>query len=299
MSRSRAMRTAFATLFREPAVLLAEFVARWVLILISACLAFYAFIAYVRSLPVSDADLLGLSGIIPGAALAAIKHIFAGSGPMLVRLAIAVALSICLLWWAVTSASRSVTAAELLGHDKPRFFPTSAANALRVLIAVCTFIVDVGIFLFAARQAVLSPMEVDAGKLYAIAVPLWLLTGMFYSVASWYLSLVPYAENKTLRGSLEAASVVTRAAGSQFAWIGFVLGCLRFACVFFGIFAFFFAIGLIGQLPAIMAWLVLVLCAVVFAAISSILQLLRAAAYARVFVWHRETQQKQAFAAVR
>jgi hypothetical protein len=293
------VRTAFATLFREPAILLTEFVARSVLILISTCLAFYAFIAYVRSLPVSDADLLGLSGIIPGTALAAIKHIFAGSGPTLVRLAVAVTISLCLLWWAVTSASRSVTASALLGHDKPRFFPTSAANALRVLIAVCTFIADIGIFLFAARQAVTSPMEVDATKLYAIALPLWVLTGIFYSVASWYLSLVPYSHGKSLRASLEAAATVSRSAGSQFVWIGFVLGCLRFACVFFGIFAFFFAIGLIGQLPAIMAWLVLVLCAVVFAAISSILQLLRAAAYARVFVWHRETQQKQAFAAVR
>jgi hypothetical protein len=299
MSRSRAVRTAFATLFREPAILLAEFVARWVLTLISACLVFYAFIAYVRSLPVSDADLLGLSGIIPGTALAAIKHIFAGSGPTLLRLAVAVTISICLLWWVVTSASRSVTAAALLGQDKPRFFPTSAANALRVIIAVSTFIADVGIFLFAARQAVVSPMEVNAGKLYAIAVPLWLLTGMFYSVASWYLSLVPYSQGKSLRGSLEAAATISRAAGSQFAWIAFVLGCVRLACILFGIFALFFSIGLIGQLPPIMAWLVLVLCAVAFAAISSILQLLRAAAYVRVFVWHRETQAVRALAAVR
>jgi hypothetical protein len=299
MSRSRAMRTAFATLFREPAILLAEFVARWVLTLISACLVFYAFIAYVRSLPVSDADLLGLSGIIPGTALAAIKHIFAGSGPTLVRLAVAVALSICLLWWAVTSASRSVTAAALLGNDKPRFFPTTAANALRVLIAISTFIADIGIFLFAARQSMINAMHVDATKLYAIGIPLWLLTAMFYAVASWYLSLVPYSQGKSLRDSLETAATIARAAGSQFAWIGFVLGCLRFACVLFGLFALLFSLSLIAESPTAIAWLLLGMLAMAVAAVSSVLQLLRAAAYARVFVWHRETQEKQAFAAVR
>jgi hypothetical protein len=131
-----------------------------------------------------------------------------------------------------------------------------------------------------------------------IAIPLWLLTGIVFSAISWYLSLVPYSREGTLASSLAHVAEVSRDAGSQFFWVGFSLGLVRLVFVVIGFFGLMFALGLVLEAPPAAGWLLLGFCAFLFALGSGILQLLRAAAYARIFIWHAEQRHNQALAAM-
>src|SRR5579872_2900939 len=103
MAECRAVSAGFSAAFRRPAVWLAELAWRWAFAVSAWLLIAYGVLLFLGSVPVSDADMFGLSGVIPSRVVPTIIHIFAGSGPKMLRLALALLVSLCLLSFLATS----------------------------------------------------------------------------------------------------------------------------------------------------------------------------------------------------
>src|SRR4051812_16860651 len=99
MSRSKAVRTGFTAIFREPAIFAAELAWRWTFSVAALLVLIYALLMFLQSLAVTDSDYFGLIGFIPGTAASALANIFHGSGPKMLRVALALWLGLTFLWW--------------------------------------------------------------------------------------------------------------------------------------------------------------------------------------------------------
>ena len=175
MSQSRAMRSAFSTVFRQPAIYLAEFVWRALFAITAALLTFYALIGYLDSREVTDMDLFALFGFIPGTGRAALTHIFQGSGPVLIRTVMALALGMGLLWLVLATFGQSVTLSALYGSVRPAFRVVAGWNVARLALFYLTIAAFVGAGFVAFMKSQLADGGHDRGAFYALAVPLWLL----------------------------------------------------------------------------------------------------------------------------
>lgn len=310
MSRSQAVRSGFGAVFRKPAVFLAELAWRWAFGAATLLLLAYSVLLFTSSTSISDRDLFGLSGLIPGTMRSALVHIFSGSGPVLVRLLLAVGGGIGLLWWLASSLGRAVVLQELLPISK---LSSAAAlrslfkfNLLRALISFCAVLAYIASFVIAWRFASggqaatgdLTPPTVDANvtQFYVVFVPLALLIGWLWSTLSWYLTLAPIIAVSSGRGLLDSISHSAAIAFSrfrQFSWVGFVFGTLRFllaAIVFTFVVTVF---GVLVQVSTPLAVAVSFLFLLVYFAVSDFLAVVRLAAYVRIIDWDPETAAKK------
>ena len=287
MSRSRAMRSAFGAVAREPAVYLAEFVSRMVLCGTTLLLIFYGAIAYARSLPVNDLDLFGLSGWLPGTAARSLAHIFQGSGPTLVRIALAVLVGVAIVWWVVTTVSRGVTMASLAGHvDAPWFGAVSRANAFRIALWLLAMGAFIGVYVFAAHRAQLPDAKADGRTFVLYFFPLAAITLWAALLFDWLLTLQPFVALREGKDSLITTAQIAFEHKSQFVWVHCALGIVRFIQFWLSVFAFFVLLSLAMELPPGAAWALMTVFVVVTVAIGSLLQVLRLAAYARIVEWN-------------
>jgi hypothetical protein len=283
------MRSAFGTVFRQPAIYLAEFVWRSTFAVTVAMLAFYALIGYFDSMEVTDLDLYGLAGIIPGTAGAALTHIFQGSGPMLVRLAVAVLLGAGLLWLVLATIGQSVTLSALFGAERPAFREIATWNLTRLALFYLTISALVGAWLVALNKSQLTDGGHDRGKFYAIALPLWLLVVWIGSFVASYLSV---SSLRRLKGNSSA----WRSGRSQFAWVAFATGMMRLVLWFAALFALFIVLSMALQSPSVLGWAIMLVFAVAYAAASTLVHLLKLAGHVRVVAW--EAEASEAIAAV-
>lgn len=291
MSRSRAMRSACSAIAHEPALYLAEFVSRWVLWTMVMLLVGYGVIAYARSLPVSDLDLLGLSGRLPGTAAKAMAHIFAGSGPTLVRILLAVAIGVAFLWWVVASISRSVTLACLAEEARlarPPFAAVGGANALRLGVWLLVIAAALGAYVFAAHRAQLPDARTDRKLFVLLAFSLWAVTMGAGRLLDWLLTLAPIVRLRDAQATFISAVQVAFENTAQFLWVHVVLGVVRFFMFWAGAIAFFVLLSVAMESPPGAGLVIIGIFGVFMAAASSLLQVLRVAAYARIVKWDDE-----------
>lgn len=300
MSRSRAMRSAFSVIFREPVIYLSELVWRLAFTAAAALVVFYALLAYLDSLPVSNLDLFGLAGVVPGTAGLALKHIFRGSGPTLVRAVLAAIVGCAFLWWFASSMGRATTVAALFRVPRPAFRRFATLNGVRMLFAAMTALAYIGVVLLAMNRAQRAGGGHDPETFYLFFVPLALIVGLLWSTIDWYLSLAPFAssEREGLLAQLRAAADVSRAQSSQFFWVQVATGIPGFLLKLAALFFFIFVLSLALETPAIIGWMIIVLYATAYAAVSTFLHLLRVAAYARIMDYDRAQRMPQALAAV-
>jgi hypothetical protein len=289
MSQSQAMRSAFGAIFRHPAIFLAEFVWRATFAITAALLAFYALIGYLDSMEVTDADLFGIFGFVPGTARAALTHIFQGSGPALVRTMVAVVIGAGLLWLVLASFGESVTLSALFGSKRPAFRAVAEWNLARLSLLYLTIAAMIGAAFLAFGRARLTDGSHDPGRFYALALPLWLLV---IWISGTIGSVVAVASLRHVRGN----AVEWRNARVQFVWVAFATGVMRTLLWAAGLFAFFIILGMALQAPAFIAWLLIIVCALVYGAASTLIHLLRLAGYVRVLTW--EAEPPEALAAV-
>lgn len=283
MSQSRAIRSAFGTVFRQPAIYLAELVWRTTFAITVAMLAFYSLIGYFDSMEVTDMDLYGLSGIVPGAARAALAHIFQGSGPMLIRMAIAVVLGAGLVWLVLATFGQSVTLSALFGAERPAFREVASRNLARLALFYLTIAALVGATLLAFHKAQLADGGHDRGTFYAIAVPLWLLVCWIASFVSSFLSV------ESLRRV--GAANAWRSGRMQFAWVAFATGAMRLVLWFTALFALFIVLSMALQAPVVIGEAFILMFAIVYSAASTLIHLLKVAGYVRVVNWEAETTE--------
>jgi hypothetical protein len=294
------MRSAFAVIFRQPVVFLAELVWRWVFNITALMVFFYTALAYFQSLPVSDADILGLSGVIPGTVGAAIKHIFHGSGPTLLRLVVVAAFGLGLLWWIAATFGRAASLSALFGTERPPLRAVGVSNALRMIVSAVALLAFIGAFLFAANRTQLgSPAARE--DFYSYLLPLGLIVGVVWSAVDWYLTIISFAGARQWRGfvaALQDSADLTREHRAQFLWAGFATGAARFVLRIVGFFVLISVLSAALQSPAIVAWLLIGMYAAVYSVFSALLHLLRVGAYARVIDFDLELRHQAALAAV-
>jgi hypothetical protein len=302
MSRSRAVRSGFSTAFRRPAIFAAELAWRWAFGAAAILLISYSVLLFLASIPVSDRDLFGLSGLIPGMIPSALAHIFNGSGPKIVRLLAALIAGLGLLWWLASAFGRAVVLHELVPQRKP-----SARDAIRILLqfnllrtflSVLALIACAGAFALASRmalagQAVDQPRSAapDASVFYLVFLPLAVIVGWLWSTFNWYLTLAPIVALGAGAGvadSISKTAALVLRQGRQFFWVGLVFGLLRLIVA--GVFLFFAmsAFAVLAQLATGLAVAGLALVALCYFAIADFLSVARLAAYERILVWDLE-----------
>lgn len=289
MSRSRAFRSGLRSVIADPALYLAELTWRWIAGLVGWMAVTYAILLFLRSLPVTTGDVFGLSGIIPQLIPRALEHIFRGSGPTLLRLGLALAFSLSLLWWIASSFGRFATLRALGGGGS--ILPVLRLNLFRVWLAGCAWLAYLGAFLLARSMASVPGRfgaEFDMGRFYLFFLPLIFLIGMARSTLGWYLTLAPVCavmKRLSTAPAIVEAVRLAREQAPQFSWVGFMLWFPRIVLRVIFFFAFFWALGLIGETPTGTGWLLLFFFSAAYSALNAILSVVRTASYVRIVEW--------------
>jgi hypothetical protein len=303
MSRSRAVRSGISTAFRRPAVFAAELAWRWAFGAAALLLITYSVLLFLASVPVSDRDLIALSGVIPGMVPSALAHIFNGSGPKIVRLLAALIAGLGLLWWLASAFGRAVVLQELVPHPKQSARAAIRIllqlNLLRAVLSILAFIACAGAFAMASRMANAGQaidQERSAG-FYLVFLPLAFIVGWIWSTFNWHLTLAPVVALRTGSGIADSifktAALVLRQ-GRQYFWVGLAFGVLRFFVA--GVFLFFAlsTFAVFAQFATGLAVAGLAVVGLCYFAFADFLTVARLAAYERIVEWNLETPEAEA-----
>jgi hypothetical protein len=299
MSRSHAIRSGFGAIFRDPLVYAAELAWRWTYGIAAWLLVVYGALLFLGSLPVSDRDAIGLSGIIPGLFAEALANIFRGSGPKLVRLALMYFLGLSLLWLVAASIGRSATLSALLGRPV-RLRTILRLHFLRLMVATAAWIAYGGALVVAFNAARFENGQgYHPGRLYLVFIVLSLVISTAWSSASWYLSLGPMLSARHGSGvfdSLYDAAALVRRQPTQFTWVGIVFAVIR-TVVWFGTFFLFMTVLSVAlQTPSAVASALLILFLALYSVVSNFLYLARMNSYLRIMDWDDEERSRPAVA---
>jgi hypothetical protein len=287
MSRSKAVRTGFATLFRDPAIFAAELAWRWTFGIAALLLIAYALLIFLQSLTVSDRDYFGLLGIFPGTVRAALENIFHGSGPRMLRVGISLWFGIALLWWIAASAGRTAALNALMPGRDARFTDMLRIHALRAGLFATAGLAYLGAI---AAAAIFSqqPGGRDGSKFYLIAIPLILIVSMVWSTLAWYVSIAPIIAKERGTSAIESlleAAALSHRQPAQFIWVSFCYGALRFLAGIFGFFVLLAMVSATVSLPAGSGWAVLVVWAAGFSFVLTLIGTARLASLVRIVRW--------------
>ena len=283
MSRSGALSHGFKRVWNEPLLYCAELAWRWAYSAALITLVTYAIGLFLKSLPVSNRDLFGLSGIIPGLYLEALANIFRGSGPKIVRVIATVSFGSAVLWLLSSSWGRAATLANLRGGriETPR---VARFHFLRQLIAAFCFAAYVGSLLFAFSMSAHGRSH-DLATFYLVLLPFWLVITLVRSSLGWWIALAPFVEQRSLLGTLFAAADLARARGRQFAWVNFSLGGLRFVLLVAAWSAAFTFAGIFASESAEFTYASWIIVVVAYSLIKNWINTWQLAAYVRIVEW--------------
>lgn len=249
----------------------------------------YGVLLFLGSIKVSDADLLGLYGIIPGQFRHSLEHIFGGAGPKLVRLVIAVVVGSGLVWWMSATVGRTAILRVAIGSGDG-FRSLARLNLLRLSTGFATALAYVGCVLLALSAARGSGSH-DVASFYYVLIPLLIFLGLVWNSLNWYFSLAPLIAVRRGAGawrSMAEAAVVSWRRSRQFTWIGFVFGTIRFVLAFA---AFYFLLASFVGAAGSPAWVYLAVFLLISGAyffIGDFLHLARLLACLRVLDWDEE-----------
>jgi hypothetical protein len=182
----------FSTLFRLPALGLAEITWRWMLGAAFVAANIFAFVQFLNTLPVSTADLLLLRTRHPLMVSRALTHILAGSGFRALAAALVLALSFSAAWVIVAAIGRAITLKALLtlhqsGEVSVRVSPLIGLNLLRVAL---TFAALIGLRGGLLLAAMVSPKtDPSPGSAMLIFLLVAMLLGFCWTVLNWFFSL--------------------------------------------------------------------------------------------------------------
>lgn len=283
MSRSGALSRGFKRVWNEPLLFGAELAWRWAYSAAFIMLVTYAAGLFLKSLPVSNKDLFGLSGIIPGLYLEALANIFRGSGPKILRVLAAVSFGGALLWLLASSWGRAATLASLR-KGQLRTTHIARFHFLRQLIATLCFFAYVGSVIFAFNMSRQGRSH-DLFIFYLFLLPLWLVITLVRSSLGWWISLAPFVEQGGIMRTLFAAADLARARGRQFAWVNFALGGLRFVLLIAAWSAAFSVVGIFADAPPAFAYAGVFVVIVAYSLLKSWISTWQLAAYVRIMEW--------------
>ena len=229
----------FRTVFRRPALSLAEVIWRWSFGLAACILCSLALLEYLNTLPVSNFDLLLLRTAHPLLVAQAFSHILQGSALRLAYTCVILFSALTVLWIALAAFGRGATLSPLLQYIRQRarsFLPESIAEAVALnaaapalssfrshmrsliglhflraalaLAACAAFIGAVIVTGFASPKNHPHP-----GMVFLLSSILTLLVWILWSSVSWFLStasIFVVREDDDTFGALSAAADLFR-----------------------------------------------------------------------------------------
>lgn len=235
----------FRAALRRPALALGEITWRWVVGATATAMFFFGLVEYLRTLPVSNGDLLFLRTRQPYLVGQAILHILRGSLNRVLMSAILAALCMALLWMiaaslgriAIVGAMRDYIRGQLDAKLSPDvsgentkldaggggskgdpFWPLLRLNFLRIAVTLAAIVGLLGATLLAG---LVSPEDrPQPGLAFLVFISLGALVWLIWFVLNWLLSL---AAMFAVRDREDAVSAIAAAVG---------LCCDRTAAVF-------------------------------------------------------------------
>jgi hypothetical protein len=190
-------------MFRRPSLGLAEISWRWSLGFATALLLFFAFVEYLDTLPVTDADLLLLRSRQPFLISHAIIHIFSGSAPRVVAATLVLIFAMTLAWIGTASFGRAATLRGLVDYfgdkiqsalpnssarERTRQFRSLAGlNFFRVGVTLAALVGCVGGLLLAGLAS--SKSDPSPGSATLIFLSLVMLVWIAWAILNWFLSI--------------------------------------------------------------------------------------------------------------
>jgi hypothetical protein len=206
----------FRSVFRRPALPLAEVAWRWSFGAAAAVLIALGFIEFLDTLPLSNVDLLLFSTRHPLLISQALAHILRGSGLRLAVACVFLFSSLAVLWIVVASVGRAATLDLLLEYIRKRagdvrreqnvsapgaLLPAAITdsppqwrlrslvglNFLRAGLALAACTGSVGAMILAGLAS--SKTHPRPGIVFLLAVAILLLVWLAWSSVSWFLSL--------------------------------------------------------------------------------------------------------------
>jgi hypothetical protein len=204
----------FRSVFRRPALPLAEVAWRWSFGAAAFVLLGLGFIEYLDTLPVSNLDLLLLRTRHPWLILQAFAHIFHGSGLRFVLAGVLLFSALAILWIFIASVGRAATLDTILSYIRTRalaaqpsapqvvdttgdnraeqsahwrFRSMAGLHFLRAVLALAACAGCVGAIIFAGFFS--SDTNPHPGLVFFLALILSLLIWLAWSSINWFLAL--------------------------------------------------------------------------------------------------------------
>lgn len=262
-------------MLRWPALGMAEISWRWTVGAAASLLLTFTFLQYLRTLPVSNADLLLLRTRQPFLISQAIAHIFRGSGFRFVVAMLVTAAAVALAWIVAASLARAATLKWLVAYFRnhatslrmsseasleprlscvsnlPPIRALAGLNFLRVASTGAAAVGCVGAMILAGLVS--TPADPQPGLAFLLFVPLLCLVGLFWSMLNWFLTLasvfVAHDEQDTF-GALGAAVRLCRERMGAVSAVGFWFGLAHVTAFVVATTVVAFPLALAGAVPA-------------------------------------------------
>jgi len=278
-------------MFRRPSLGLAEIAWRWSFGFAAALLLALSFMEYLHTLPVTAGDLFLLRTQQPFLISQAMAHIFAGSGPRVVKATILLGLAMTVVWIAIAALCRSVTlravesylCEEGIAGQGWRMGSLAGLNFLRVAAALAAGLGGLAAFLIAGAA---SPEGASApGIAVLIFLTVLLLVWLAWAVMNWVLSFASVfviAQGEDTFGAIAAALLLPRSrVGPVLAastWFG--LAHVTVFVIASSVVAFVLALA--WALPPIVIFLGVLIVTLFYFAVADFLYMGRLAAYVAI-----------------
>ena len=274
----------------RPSFGLAEVAWRWSFGAAVSLLLGFAFLEYLDTLPVRNADLFLLRTAQPVLISQAVRHIFKGSAFRLIEAAAVLILALGVGWVIVSSLARAATIKALLAQFREtaenrnwRLWPLLTLNGFRLGTTLAAVVGLLAAFLLGG--AVSRPAHPAPGSAFLIVLAIAMLVWISWSMLNWFLSLAGIfvvAEGETTFRAITATVDLcrTRAASVFAAGTWFGLAHLTAFVVATSVVAF--PLGFASVLPASVVLGGVLLVTLLYFAIADFLYIGRLAAYVAI-----------------
>jgi hypothetical protein len=203
----------FRAALRRPSFAFAEITWRWIIGATAIALFFYGLFEYLRTLPVTNSELLLLRTRHPYLVSQALVHILRGSLPRVVASFLIAGLMLSLLWMIVASVVRIATVRAMLDYFRAKFAASLATdthskaetaqkqsepagspmrslfrlNFLRIALALAAVLGFLGAAILASFVS--SDAHPRPGVVFLLFLPMAGLIALAWSSLNWLLSL--------------------------------------------------------------------------------------------------------------
>lgn len=284
MPRPSPIAAGFRVAAQRPGLVACEIAWRWTFGLAAWLLLIFTAFTYLGSLKVSNADAVLLRTKAPPLMAQALRHIFAGTGPRLMRAAAVLLPSFAVMWIFAASFARWATLRALLDDVRGRYRTVLGLHFLRAAAALAAWIGYLGALLIAGVAASRGPND-RPGLFLVVFVLIAAVVAIFHGRVRWYLflaNLFAVRDGCDAFGAISAAFAAYRERRGRFLSLGLGISAIR---IFVMIGATVVSLAVAAVIPGT-AWVLLVVVmgaiTLVYFVVADFLFLARLAGYVEI-----------------